>query len=80
MATKLDKELTAAGWKRNPEDFREIVVNAFKRHFPGWTDEQVLCRPRDSMHLCNLVRQLSLLNDLPDDVILRTLTNVRKRG
>ena len=81
MAINLKVELQTAGYVGDGcEWFRELVVDTFHGMFRAWTDEQLLCTPREALHYCNRVRMDSRLPDLPDSVILRTLTNLRKRS
>lgn len=76
----LDKELAAAGCLMEPDQFRDLVRKCFLNMFHGWTDEDLLCRPRDGLRFCDVVRQLEMCGGLSDYVILRTLTNVRKNS
>jgi hypothetical protein len=54
---------------------REVLT---ERH-PGWSDEQLLYRPRKAMELCREVRQRTG-RPAEDHDILRALINDRKRG
>lgn len=76
----LGAELKAIGCSLDVTEFRRRVIDILENHFAGFTDEQLLCRPRDSMHFCNLMRQEPTCADAPDDLILRTLVNTRKAG
>jgi hypothetical protein len=80
MRTILSRELKAAGWTREPSQFQDLLVDLFYSNFHGWTDEDLLHSPRDGLHYCNVVREMSGLSDLSDRFILRTLSNYRKGG
>ena len=77
---KLEVELAAAGCECDPAAFREIVRGMFEEVYGDWTDEDLLHRPREGLRFCNLIRYRVGCETLDDYVILRVLTNVRKRG
>ena len=76
----LINELEACGFERGEEKFRKVVMSAFAQLHGNWTDEDLLCSPRDALHYCNTVRLDAGAPDAPDRLILRTLTNCRKAG
>ncbi len=75
---KLAEELKAAGYKGTVDAFRDVITEEFHGMFRSWTDEELMCHPREAVHFCNCVRLKSRLTDIPDSLILRTLTNNRK--
>ena len=81
MATlKLQEHLLAAGYRGDVGRFQEIVIEIFQIGYEGWTDEELLCRPEDALAYCARVRKRARAPNIPDVVILRTLTNLRKRS
>ena len=83
---RLSGELKAMGWTNGPtgerreDEFREKIADTFNGLYRAWTDEELLCNPREALHFCNAVRVRCGVPDAPDSVILRTLTNMRKNG
>ncbi len=75
---RLDQELTAAGYDGTPDSFKEKIVDIFHASHPNWTEDDLVCHPRDALHYCNYVRSAVQCPDLPDPVILKTLLNIRK--
>ena len=76
----LSQVLTQANCKLDPQIFRDLVKATFVDKYPTMSDEDVYCRPVEAMIFCNKVRQAVRAPQLADEVILRTLTNIRKRG
>lgn len=79
MKLNLRKELQAVGSEMAPDQFQELVHAELVSHYPGWTDEELLCRPDEAKRFCNLVR-VHCQAPVCDYVICRTLTNRRKRA
>lgn len=75
----LKTELEAVGWKKGCDKFRELVMSEFAKKFGDRTDEELLVNPQDAMKFCGFVRKRGNV-DVRDEVILRTLTNCRKKG
>ena len=62
----------------NPKEIRDLIIELFQQYFPICTDEDLLFRPVDAIKFCASVRdRLGVV--LCDEIILRTLTNSRKR-
>lgn len=76
----LSQVLNQADCKLHPQIFRDLVRATFIDKYPTMSDEDVYCRPAEAMIFCNKVRQAARTPQLSDEVILRTLTNIRKRG
>ena len=76
----LSQVLTQADCKLDTQIFRDLVKATFVDKYPTMSDEDVYCRPAEAMIFCNKVRQAARTPHLGDEVILRTLTNIRKRG
>jgi hypothetical protein len=79
VARKLSDELAALGWDGGEDEFRDIVGEVFAVLHPSWTDEDLYCEPRDAVRYCEAVRARTC-QGVPDRLILRTLSNNRKRG
>jgi hypothetical protein len=79
VARKLAEDLKALGYDGGEDEFRDIVGEVFAVMHPSWTDEELMCEPRDAMRYCEAVRSRTC-QGIPDRLILRTLTNNRKRG
>lgn len=77
MAKTLKKELEECGCEMKPETFRKTVKTMHGHLFNGMTDERLLCNPHKALHLCGAVMGKAGMK-LPDELILRTLLNVRK--
>lgn len=79
MSGKLGQELRSHGYLADPESFRETLVDVMFNGYGSWTIDDLLCHPEDALEYCRVVRQLTGSN-LPDEFILKTLLNIRKRG
>ena len=77
---KLSDELKAAGYEGDVAAFRDRLTDVFVEMFRSWTVEELTFHPKEAVHLCNVVRRATGAPDLPDFVILRTLSNKRKKG
>jgi hypothetical protein len=75
---KLAKQLTVYGVD-DPELFVERINDLHHGLFPALTPDRLLCRPSDAHALCDAVRQ-SFGKEVPDDLVLSTMLNRRKRG
>ena len=76
---KLADELALYGSGADPEAFREVLQELHAIMHPAWTSEQLLYRPADALRFCEAVRA-RCGPGLPDEAILRRLTNLRKHG
>ena len=73
----LEKDLKTCGYLDGAATFRDILADVFAVSCPSWTDEELLCNPRQAVHYCDAVRARTCLG-IPDRLILRALTNSRK--
>jgi hypothetical protein len=48
------------------------------QHHPGWSEDELLCHPREALAMCRRVRMQ--FPRASDDEICRALINGRKRG
>jgi hypothetical protein len=77
---RLATRLLQFGYHGDAEAFKDLVHEQFRRLFPADTDENVLFHPRTkAVPLCDAVRERVGL-ELPDDVVLSTLVNLRKHS
>lgn len=78
-------DLTRFDIQMDPTAFKDLVAQRFVLHYPAiGTVDELLVRPREAARYCDHVRDALAATeeaayDLPDDVILRTLLNARKR-
>jgi hypothetical protein len=80
MATKLADSLKLFGYRGDVQTFNELIADLFAEMHPNQTDEDLLVEPDQSMKYCDVVRRRSRCKDLPYRIILRSLTNLRKRS
>lgn len=80
MPRKLADELKDCGCQADSDVFRELVRELHSVMHPAWTDEELLYHPDDAKAFCGVVRRRAGSPGLPDDLILRTLVNRRKRN
>lgn len=76
---KLEKELELYGSETDPGTFREVLQEVHAVMHPAWTAEQLLYHPRDAIRYCEAIRARAG-QGLPDEMVLRRLNNIRKRG
>ena len=80
MKMRLDKELDQLGCDISADCFREILAGLFNGYYASWTDERLLYHPAEAIRYCEMVRSATRCNGLPDEMILRSLINLRKGG
>ena len=73
--------------KFNPQDFgvnlsreelAEKIVDEFNGCYRSWTIDELMLHPREAARFCEDTRRKFTYWDLPDDIILRVILNVRK--
>jgi hypothetical protein len=74
----LKSELKTLGCDLEPEDFRDLLLELQQVMYPDWTDEELKNHPAEAQTYCRAVRHRTV-PAMPDHLILRTLTNIRKR-
>lgn len=63
------------------DEFVEKLVGEFEETYRGGLSIDELClRPTEALRFCTDTRRRLGAFDLPDDIILRTIMNHRKRG
>jgi hypothetical protein len=75
------------GINMDEEQFKQLLADTFHGHYRAFPSvDELLVRPREAIRYCDRIRDQMFSNgedaaiDLPDDVILRTLLNLRKHG
>jgi hypothetical protein len=71
--------LEQVGCPIGPDEFLEVIRGAFNDLFENWTVDHLLNRWADAGHYCSVVRHQSGFPECPDDLILRSLLNTRKK-
>ncbi len=79
MPVRLETRLRSLGYTDKQEEFETILADVFFALCPDWTDEELLFHPDDAKTYCHAVR-CRTTKGLPDELILRALINIRKRG
>lgn len=77
------KELESHHIHMTPEQFGRTVWGLLDRWSPGLSSDALLTNPTKALELCELVRRhfyKSTERPIPEEVILRSLTNFRKTG
>jgi len=79
---KLWETLNDIGVTMGADKFREIIVDEFTATFAtkGWSGDELCMHPDCAKEFCNVIRRKVNHAMIPDDVILRTLINIRRRG
>jgi len=79
---QLETELKALGSKASADDFEEGLADVFAEMFPNWTTDDLLIRPRNARDYCQAIaaRFRFPKEGIADEMILRRLTNVRKKA
>lgn len=77
---KLATALTDSGCILDPQVFRDLVKATFLEMHAALTDELLYCRPAEALVFCGEVRRRARSPELSDELVLRTLTNIRKHG
>ena len=77
---RLEDELKAMGCDMDADTFRDSLADLFAETNRNCTVENLLCRWRDAGHFCALARYRLRLPETADELILRTLLNIRKQG
>lgn len=75
---RLAVELKKCNCTTTPDKFREVVETVFNHLFPDWTDDDLLCKPKVASQFDDEVRKRINCPAVPDEVINRTLINLRK--
>ena len=76
----LARQLTESGCGLQVEEFEAALVQEFKHYADAFTTETLRYRPLVAHRYCDKVRILVRCGGLTDEMILRSLGNIRKRG
>lgn len=77
MPRPLKDQLKVFWCSMDANTFKELIADVFAEMFPNWTDETLTSRPYDAIHYCDAIRARAG-RGLHDELILRTLGNLRK--
>jgi hypothetical protein len=80
MSKALEKELDEQGIDLTAHQFRQIIEQTHKKLFPEFNDEQLLQRPTLSVQFVGGVRSRCPSPSPSEDLICRTLMNIRKQS
>jgi transcriptional regulator with XRE-family HTH domain len=78
MSRKLEIELEECHCDLSPDDFRDLIIERKHDTSPAWTIDELVCHPDEAKEYCNVIRTATGCPTMPDDLILRTLMNVRR--
>lgn len=76
------ESLLELGAPCSAEKFREEVKSQYAETVKplGWSGDELCMHPDAAKEFCNGVRKRVRFQGIPDDLILRTLINIRRRG
>ncbi len=77
---KLEDELKLYGCNLTPDEFEGILADLLSAMYPNVNSEQLLYDPNRALRYCEAVRSATGCKGLADEMILRRLQNIRKRG
>lgn len=80
MGKTLERELEDVGVDMDADLFRDLLGEMVHVMYRNWNDEQLKDHPVEAIKYCATIRHELKKYDLPDDFILRNLTNARKSG
>jgi len=75
----LEVELESCGCADTPAEFNNRLIHKLLAAFPGRSIDGILCEPDDAIEYCDLIREEIATRSLGDHIILKALTNIRKR-
>lgn len=78
MSRKLEEELEQCGCALTPSAFRELIEDMKAATSPAWTIDDLVCHPDEAKAFCETIRLKTSCSGMADDLILRTLMNVRR--
>jgi transcriptional regulator with XRE-family HTH domain len=78
MKRKLEDELMECNCAMDGGRFRELLEERRATKYPSWTIDELVCHPDDAKEFCKTIRTETDCPGLADDLILRTLMNVRR--
>ncbi len=78
MSRKLEDELDEFGCEMDAGRFRELLEERKATTYPTWSIDELVCHPDEAKEFCVVIRTEANCAGLPDDLILRTLMNIRR--
>jgi hypothetical protein len=75
----VESSLRDARCDLTPAQFEQFIINKFVLRYPGWTDENLNHRPSKALVFCELIREWLSCPDMHEFLIMRSMTNHRKR-
>jgi transcriptional regulator with XRE-family HTH domain len=78
MSRRLEDELEQFKCSRDAGDFRELLEERKAVLAPNWSIDELVCHPDEAKNFCKTIRAEDGCGGLPDDLILRTLMNIRR--
>ncbi len=78
MSQRLESRLREHGCEMDVVNFRDLLAESLHNICPNWNDEELMHNPQEALRYCAEVRTRANCPGLPDDVILRALSGMRK--
>ncbi len=78
MARRLEEKLVEYGVTIDADAFRALLADTLHGMYRSWNDEELMHRPTEALRYCHAIRQATGGYDLPEEVILRALSGMRK--
>jgi hypothetical protein len=78
MSRRLEDRLLACGCQMGAVDFRDLLAETLHNLYRNWNDEDLMHRPEEALRYCRAGRHAAKCLDLPDELILRALSGMRK--
>lgn len=75
---RLAEELKNFRCPDSPQRFRQRLIEAIQRLFPGWTIDDLVCDPASAIRFCEAIRAETGCEGLYEVVILKPLMNIRR--
>lgn len=80
MAVNLASELKAIGCEMPADEFRDLLMELHAVLYPSWSIDELVCHPQEALEYAIIIRRRAKCSYLPDDLILRSLMNCRRRA
>ena len=59
---------------------RQLLADTFHAMYPSWNDEDLMHNPSHAVDFCAVIRQRTNCPTLPERIILRALSGMRKQS
>jgi hypothetical protein len=80
MARRLEDRLKDFGCEMDPNAFKTLLADTLNNMYRAWNDEELMHRPQETLRYCQAIRQATGNYELPDELILRALSAMRKHA